>query len=208
MDSVGLTGRDAGRVRGLVPGQSIRGTALCCGASLLAAGLVVECHHRWERAPGASPRRALLDGVCHLGTALVVAWPALPSIRERRRFMQIIACSALLLDLDHIPAARSARLERCMTMPGRPVSHSVVSIIALAAAVEVLVPGRQLSLATLLGLSSHLLRDLATGGAPLLHPKRVVTVSTGAQVLLLSALTLAGRSASRRFSRHATPVPL
>jgi hypothetical protein len=166
--------------------------------ALLAAGLTVVWQRRWSEAAAATPRRALFDGLCHVGTALAVGLPALPNIENRRGFIQAVICGATLIDLDHIPAARSARLERCMSMPRRPASHSVYAVVALAYAVETLRPGRQFGLGVLLGLSSHLLRDLATGGAPLIHPRSVITIPSGAQVVLLGALAVAGRRAASR----------
>jgi hypothetical protein len=46
--------------------------------------------------------------------------------------------------------------------------------------------------AVLVGIGSHLLRDLATGGAPLWHPRRVITWPVPAVLLTLAALTVAG----------------
>lgn len=173
---------------------------LSVSGALLAAGLTVIWQRRWAEAAAATPRRALFDGLCHAGTALAVALPALPRVAHRREFIQAVVCGATLIDLDHIPAARSTRLDRCMSMPRRPASHSVFAVIALTSAVEMLRPGRQCGLGVLLGLSSHLLRDLATGGAPLVRPRSVITIPSGAEAILLFALALAGRHAAGRFS--------
>lgn len=170
--------------------------------ALLAAGLTVVWQRRWAESAAATPRRALFDGLCHVGTALAVGLPALPHVDNRREFIQAVICGATLIDLDHIPAARSTRLERCMSMPRRPASHSVFAVAALAYAVETLRPGRQVGLGALLGLSSHLLRDLATGGAPLIRPRSIITIPSGAQVILLGALALAGRHAAGRVPRR------
>lgn len=175
---------------------------LSVSGALLAAGLTVICQRRWAKAAAATPRRALFDCLCHVGTALSVGLPALPHVDNRREFIQAVVCSAILIDLDHIPAARSTRLDRCMSMPRRPASHSVFAVIALASAVETLRPGRQFGLGALLGLGSHLLRDLATGGAPLIRPRSVITIPSGAQVILLCVLALAGRHAAGRVPRQ------
>lgn len=175
---------------------------LSVSGALISAGLTVVWQRRWAEAAAATPRRALFDGLCHVGTALAVGLPALPHVDNRREFIQAVVAGAILIDLDHIPAARSTRLDRCMSMPQRPASHSVFAVLALAAAVETLRPGRQAGLGMLLGLSSHLLRDLATGGAPLIRPRSVITIPPGAQVVLLGVLALVGRHAAVRAPRH------
>ncbi len=168
---------------------------LSLGGAMLAAGLTVMWQRRWAESESATPRRALFDGLCHIGTALAVALPALPRVDNRWGFIRAVICGAVVIDLDHIPAARSTRLERCMSMPQRPASHSLFTVIALASAVEVIRPGRQLGIGVLLGLISHLLRDLATGGAPLMRPRTNVTIPASAEVILLCALALAGHLA-------------
>ena len=171
---------------------------LSLSGALLAAGLTVIWQRRWAESEAATPRRALFDGMCHIGTALAVALPALPHVEDRWGFIRAVVCGAVAIDLDHIPAARSTRLERCMSMTQRPASHSVFTVIALAVAVELLRPGRQAGLGALLGLSSHLVRDLATGGAPLIRPRSVITIPVVVEVILLCALALAGRRAAFR----------
>lgn len=100
--------------------------------------------------------------------------------------------SAVALDVDHIFAARSLQVNNWMTMPSRPPTHSLVAMIAMAWGVEWLAPGRRLWLAVALGVGSHLLRDLATGGAPLWHPRRVISWPVPAVLLGLVLLPLLG----------------
>ena len=138
-----------------------------------------------------------MDGLCHLGTAAAVALPALPYVRDRAGFLRMVLLSAVAFDLDHIPAARSVRLDRTMTMPHRPASHSALVPILLAILTERWRPQQHLGLAALLGMSSHLLRDLGTGGAPLLHPRRIITMPNAAVVALLGLLAISSRTGTR-----------
>lgn len=155
-------------------------------------------HRRWEAAPEGTTRRGLFDGLCHAGTALAVAVPALPYVRDPAGFLRVALSSALLIDLDHMVAARSVRLERCMTMESRPASHSVLAPVLLALVAEWLRPEQHFGLGALLGLSSHLLRDVGTGGAPLVRPRRIITVPYRTVVPLLGLLALSSRQATRR----------
>src|SRR5690606_34509704 len=88
--------------------------------ALAATGLTVAWHRRWEMAEDGTPVRGLLDGLCHTGTALAVALPVLPYVRDPRAFLRVTLTCALAIDLDHVPAARSLRLTRCMGMERRP----------------------------------------------------------------------------------------
>lgn len=189
----GMKGRGLKAVKRLTDSDLM--APLSLGGTALAAVLTVMWQRRWAESQAATPRRALFDGLCHIGTALAVALPALPRVDNRWGFIRAVIFGAVMIDLDHIPAARSTRLDRCMSMPQRPPSHSLYTVIALASAVETVRPGRQLGLGVLLGLISHLLRDLATGGAPLVRPRSVVTIPASAEVILLCALALAGRQA-------------
>ena len=166
-------------------------------ASCITALLTLIWHHRWEQANDGTPRRGLFDGLCHLGTALAVALPVLPYVRDRGGFLRLALLSAVVIDLDHVAAARSVRLERTMTMEHRPVSHSLLAPLLAAALAEHWRPRRHLGLAMLLGLGSHLLRDLGTGGAPIVHPHRIVSIPNPVMVMLLGALALLSRTATR-----------
>ncbi len=134
----------------------------------------------------------MLDLGCHLGTACVVTLPVLPNTQNQRAFGLVALGSAVALDLDHVIAARSLQVNSWMTMPARPPTHSLFGLAALAMAAERVAPGERLWLAVLLGVGSHLLRDLATGGAPLWHPRRVITWPAPAVFIMLLVLTVAG----------------
>lgn len=162
---------------------------LGAGAAFIATMIA---HRGWKRHPRGTPGHGILDLLCHLGTACVVTLPVLPNTRHQREFGFVAIGSAVALDLDHVLAARSLEIASWMTMPARPPTHSLGAMLALAWCVEYMAPGKRLWLAVLLGIGSHLLRDLATGGAPLWHPRRVITWPVPAVFASLVMLTIAG----------------
>lgn len=170
--------------------------ALALGA-ILAAITTTAWHRRWETSYEGSTRRGLFDMLCHFGTALAVSLPILPYVRDRRGFLRISLLSAIMLDLDHILAARSLNLNSWMTMPQRPVSHSVLTPLLVAALAERWKPEQHFGLAAIIGVGSHLLRDLGTGGAPLIHPRHIVTIPYEFVVVLLGALSVISRYSTR-----------
>jgi hypothetical protein len=158
-------------------------------AALVLTGIA---HRNWRTRPHGTPGRGILDLTCHLGTACAVTLPILPNTKHAREFGLIAVSSAVALDLDHIVAARSLEMRNWMTMPSRPPTHSVGALIALAWAIERMAPGRRLWLATAIGIGSHLLRDLATGGAPLWHPRRIIHWPAPAVMAALCILPVIG----------------
>jgi membrane-bound metal-dependent hydrolase YbcI (DUF457 family) len=92
-------------------------------------------------------------------------------------------------------------------MPSRPPTHSFGAMLVLAWAVERLAPGKRLWLAVLLGVGSHLLRDLATGGAPVWRPGRVITWPFPAVVATLAALTVSAWYLAGIPVRSSIPLP-
>ncbi len=170
--------------------------SLAIGA-IIAALATGAWHRRWESSFDGSPRRGLFDGLCHLGTALAVSLPILPYVRDRWGFLRMSLLSSVVIDLDHVLAARSFRLTRCMTMEHRPASHSVLTPLIFAVLAERWKPEQHVGLAALVGVSSHLLRDLGTGGAPLLHPRRIITIPYTLVVVLLGAFSMMIRYGTR-----------
>lgn len=145
------------------------------------------------KARGMKHQEALSDGAAHIATALAVSIPAAPFVPNPRRFVLLSALSAVAIDLDHLVAARTGKLIPAMSMPHRPASHSVLTIGLGTYAAERLWPGTQSGLAITLGLGSHLLRDLATGGAPLFIPKWIVVVPRPPVASLMLVLGVFGR---------------
>lgn len=159
----------------------------------LALLITTIAHRNWKQRPHGTPAHGLLDLACHFGTACAVTLPVLPNTQHKRAFGFVAIGSAVTLDLDHVFAARSLEVNRWMTMPSRPPTHSFGAMIALAWIAERVAPGRRLWLAVMLGIGSHLLRDLATGGAPLWHPRRVITWPVPAVLVTLLVLTTMSR---------------
>lgn len=188
-----------------------RGIVAALAFGLLALGLDVACE-RFKRSEK-KHAEALSDGGAHIATALACALPAAPYVRNPRRFLAIATISAVAIDLDHVIAARSTRLIPCMTMPHRPASHSVLTISAVSYVAERIWPGTQSALAVTIGLGSHLLRDLATGGAPLFLPRRIVAVQRPPVASMMVALGWFGRWYARRLLdparvRRSNPIVL
>lgn len=183
--------------------------ALACGGIALVADQLC----RRFKQDGARRPEAVADALAHLTTGLAVALPATPFVKNPERYLAVAAVSAMFIDLDHVVAARSIKLNSCMTMPSRPASHSVLAVGSLAYLTERLQPGRQTELAVTLGLGSHLLRDLVTGGAPLFMPSRIVEIQKHRGLFMMVALAAAGRWYIQRLhdpdrTRRSNPVVL
>jgi hypothetical protein len=192
-------------------GTEPRGLLIAFGFGLLALALDQACD-AFKRS-GHKHQEALSDGAAHIATALAVSLPAAPFVRDRKRFVAMAALSAVAIDLDHVVAARSTSLIPCMTMPNRPASHSVLTLGIVSYAVERVWPGTQSGLGIVLGLGSHLLRDLATGGAPLFIPRRIVEIPRPPVASMMFALGVFGRWYARhmldpRRRRRSNPVVL
>ena len=161
------------------------------GFGLLALAFDQVCDH--FKRTGQKRSEALSDGAAHIATALAVAVPAAPFVRNQRRFVATAVLSAVAIDLDHVVAARSTQLIPCMTMPHRPASHSVVTVGSVSYLAARVWPGTQTDLGIVLGLGSHLLRDLATGGAPLFIPRRIVAITRPPVATMMVTLGFFGR---------------
>jgi inner membrane protein len=151
-------------------------------AALLSLGVVAA-------ADGVGLRRSrrrwvsgVIDESAHLATGLIV-------LRATRRsdagFTTGLLGASFLIDVDHVPEAFGLGWLR---RPGaRPVTHSAVTIAALARAVP-----REAAAGVAVGLAAHLARDLSTGstGVPLLWPltKRPFTAPYALYAAALAAL--------------------
>jgi hypothetical protein len=173
-------------------------TAIGAGIALGALALVADQLCCRFKASGRRRPEAASDALAHLATGLAVALPAMPFVREPGRFIALAGLSAIFIDIDHVVAARSFKLAPCMTMPRRPATHSLLTIGGLTYAAERLEPGRQTELAVALGLGSHLLRDIVTGGAPLFVPRDIVVVARHRGILMMVGLAVLGRWYARK----------
>jgi len=140
------------------------------------------------------PIDALLDESAHLATAFLL----LSVLRApcSRPFMVGAALGAIAIDGDHVPGEFGWDIVTRGT--GRPVTHSLATCGALFLLARAL-PGtaRAATVGAACGVLAHFVRDLGTGGLPLLWPasNRRVRVPYGAY---LAALLVAGAGAWRR----------
>jgi hypothetical protein len=105
-----------------------------------------------------------------------------------------------LIDVDHVVAARSLRLEPMLSLPTRPRSHALGVALALGV-VGVVAGGPRHGWAAFAGLASHLLRDASDEEAPtpLLWPVAAPRqIGRGAAVAGVAALVLGSWALSRR----------
>lgn len=140
---------------------------------------------------------ALMDEAAHAATALLL----LAGLRRRPRRSTAIGVllGAVLIDVDHVPMYLGwGALSPAV---GRPYTHSL-AVLLLSAALSSRLSGdrRRAWLGVAFGIATHLARDMATGGVPLLWP--VADRSVALPYALYAALLL-GALASvswRRFS--------
>jgi membrane-bound metal-dependent hydrolase YbcI (DUF457 family) len=112
--------------------------------------------------------RVLADPFLHAGFAALVLAPTVR--RSGWGPLRAGIAAGLLIDLDHIVAARSLRLEATTGMPTRPRAHNLFLATAGSAAAW-RAAGRRYGWAVFAGLWSHLLFDATDdSGAPILWP--------------------------------------
>jgi len=134
---------------------------------LLAPAAVVAVDALLTRASPTRMTTALLDEAAHLVTTLlflgaVGAPPSTPVLGGA-------VAGAVLLDLDHLP--RELGWDGLSRGSRRPYAHSLAGVASVALLTRRLRgPPRRAWPAAVAGLVLHLVRDMATGGVPLLWP--------------------------------------
>lgn len=144
-------------------------------AAAALAGAVVALDLVWGLFVGSTGHLAygLVDEPAHLATCAIalLALASLTTIHPPRRFVVAALIASVAIDVDHAPGILGSHA-LAGSLP-RPYPHSLVFVSALIV-VGCLSRRRdvsQISLGLALGVSAHLLRDLATGpGVPLLWP--------------------------------------
>jgi inner membrane protein len=142
-------------------GPRIRTVA--CALAALAAVVVLDvalAARSWS-----VPAEAVLDEPAHL----VTAWLLLTAAGVRSRQVVVWALAgAVLIDLDHLPLYAGFPVD---AGGGRPVSHSVTTVVVLLGAAAAWRAQRTRLAALALGVVLHLVRDLGSGpGVPALWP--------------------------------------
>jgi hypothetical protein len=128
--------------------------------------------------PSAIPAHywALLDSPVHGLLALLVVSPLFRHPFFQRKllgWLTVAALTAVLIDLDHVIAARSFSLIEITTLPNRPMIHSLL-FASLFGLVALLLTRRPLAGWLIFAvLASHVLRDASTGATYFLWPLSV-----------------------------------
>jgi hypothetical protein len=136
--------------------------------------------------------------------ALIAAAVAAPLVRPAGRGVLASAVvAALVIDVDHVVAARSLRIRDTTGLRARPRTHSLVTALG-AGAVVTRAAGPLHGWATFGALASHLLHDAGDRAAPTpilwpfararQHGRRVQIVGTVALVAVSYALATASAS--------------
>lgn len=117
--------------------------------------------------PWPIPILGVLDDTAHLVTAIVI----LAAVGWSSAGLQIVGWALLgsvLIDIDHLPLYTFAPQ---FSAGGRPPTHSLVTVLALAVLGDLVRRWRLPLLGLALGVLLHFVRDVATGyGVPLLFP--------------------------------------
>jgi membrane-bound metal-dependent hydrolase YbcI (DUF457 family) len=154
----------------------------------LAGMVVVGDAFLTRKRPGLAIAGAI-DETAHLATTLLIGGPC-PESYDPVAIVGL-TLGSVLIDVDHVPLLLF-RLPM-ESAEDRPVTHSLVTLAVLIGATRLSTGNRRSFLLGLTaGTTSHFLRDLATGGAPLAWPltRRLVTAPYLAYAVLLAGLAL------------------
>jgi hypothetical protein len=130
----------------------------------LAVGLIVLVDRRIWTGGIPLPAKAVADETAHLATTACLL--SLLGGGRSRPFYAGAALGSVALDVDHVPMYALARPRTY-----RPKTHSFPAVVLVAVAAAGARGRRRAILeGVTFGLVSHLVRDVLTGGAPLLWP--------------------------------------
>ena len=145
--------------------------------------------------------RVYSDPFQHAALAALVVAPL--AVRTRHRVLGTAVATALVIDLDHVVAARSARPRDTTALSARPRTHSLLAAAAVGC-VAWAAGGPWHGWAAFAALGSHLLHDAGDHAAPtpVLWPWRPAR-QLGRRVQLAGtlALTIASAAAGQRAAR-------
>jgi membrane-bound metal-dependent hydrolase YbcI (DUF457 family) len=103
------------------------------------------------------------DPLQHALIAATVAAPLVP--RHGRGVLRTAVAAALVIDVDHVVAARSLRVRDTTALATRPPTHSLVAALA-AGGIVVAAAGPAHGWAAFGALASHLMHDAGDRAAP------------------------------------------
>jgi membrane-bound metal-dependent hydrolase YbcI (DUF457 family) len=142
--------------------------------------------------------RVYSDPLQHAALAALVVAPL--AVRTRRRVVGTAVATALVIDLDHVVAARSVRPQDTTGLSARPRTHSLVTAAAVGGMAWA-VGGPWHGWAAFAALGSHLLHDAGDRAAPtpVLWPWRPARqLGRRVQVAGTVALTIGSAAVGRR----------
>ncbi len=155
-------------------------------------------------------KEAVVDETAHIATAVIALAGFVPRVAGSMAFGAVIGSTAI--DVDHLPAmAGSLILTEGTT---RPYTHSLLSVL-LAVFLGLVLPSslQRFMWGVVVGLISHLLRDMATGGVPLFWPLAMASITIPYHLYLATliagafcaAMKEAAPVASRFIGSHRLP---
>jgi len=145
--------------------------------------------------------RVYSDPLQHAALAALVVAPL--AARTRQRVLGTAITAALVIDLDHVVAARSARPRNTTALSARPRTHSLLTAAGVGC-VAWAAGGPRHGWAAFAALASHLLHDAGDRAAPtpVLWPWRPARqLGRRMQVAGTVALTMGSAAAGRRAAR-------
>ena len=136
-------------------------------AAMGAVTLIFVVDALFDSAALSLPAKTLLDEAAHLATGLLLLGAL--ARRPSPLFVLGTALGAVGIDVDHIPLVLIHHGD-LYGVP-RPNTHSLLTIVVIAC-VALLLPARYraYALGAAFGIATHFVRDMATGGVPLLWP--------------------------------------
>ncbi len=141
--------------------------------ALVSVGFTIQFGVDWGLQHDVLGRRELtvwLDPIAHVVLAISVTLPWIVALRLPRSYLLLAAAAALLIDIDHVVAARSFSLTAAISLPGRPISHSLLFSTGAAVIFGLMVRRTTAAIVVLIALFTHVSRDATGGGTPLLWP--------------------------------------
>jgi inner membrane protein len=149
--------------------------------------------------------RGPFDETAHLLTTLLIVWALFPGF-DRSQLLPVLVASCAI-DLDHIPGQFGSTI---LTGGGpRPVTHSLATVAVLLLVALLWRRQRLVFLALMLGVMSHLWRDLAEppgSAVPLFWPVTDKGIHLAPVFYLSSIAIFAGIALTRALTRAPLPV--